>query len=481
MDSTQLTKITSILAGSAKINGSAQITDLDAFRKEPIDKLVRMAVFDSDPKSRAAARWAIKSAASSVGIFSASIEELYRKMGRAEIGGFTVPAINIRGMTYDVAGALFQAAMKNNAGAFIFEIAKSEIGYTYQQPDEYSTVIIAAAIKEGYRGPVFIQGDHFQVNAKNFKADREKEIDSLKSLIQEAVEGDFYNIDIDTSTLVDLSKPTLDEQQRLNYEVGAQLTAYLRSIEPKGITISVGGEIGEVGEQNSTPEELVAYMNGFNKTLAGLDAGYRGISKVSVQTGTSHGGVPLPDGSIAEVALDFDTLEKLGQIAKEKYGLCGAVQHGASTLPDEMFDRFPQVNTGEIHLATGFQNMIFDSSAFPSKLRERIYQELRVKFASERKEGQTDGQFIYKTRKKGFGLAKEEIWNIDPADLKTIKNELRDKFDFLFNQLKAVNNKEITLAAIDHPHPEASLENSLKWAQRYATPEPLGPSSPNED
>src|ERR671938_677564 len=95
--------------------------------------------------------------------------------------------------------------------------------------------------------------------------------------------------------------------------------------EPEGVTISVGGEIGEVGTQNSTVEELRAFMDGFNRTLKGKAApGTPGLSKISVQSGTSHGGVVLPDGSIADVKLDLDTLERLSTVARKEYGLAGA-------------------------------------------------------------------------------------------------------------------------------------------------------------
>ena len=99
------------------------------------------------------------------------------------------------------------------------------------------------------------------------------------------------------STLVDLSKPTVDEQQRENYVRAAELTALIRSLETDGVTISVGGEIGEVGKKNSTEEELRAYLDGYRRELDARAPGRVGLSKVSVQTGTSHGGVPLPDGT----------------------------------------------------------------------------------------------------------------------------------------------------------------------------------------
>jgi hypothetical protein len=78
----------------------------------------------------------------------------------------------------------------------------------------------------------------------------------------------------------------------------------------------------------------------------------------------------------------------------------GAVQHGASTLPDEAFDRFPAIGTAEIHLATGFQNIIYDSPNLPKSLRNQIYDYLNENMASERKSTDTDEQFLYKTRKK---------------------------------------------------------------------------------
>ncbi len=434
------------LGGIAEIGpGIVRVTDAAGVREKLIDKLVFNAVFNNSAEIKGMVRWLIRSIAGELGIRSASIQGLYEAMGRGEVSGFTVPAINIRGLSYDVARAVIRAAKKNNSGTFIFEIAKSEIGYTGQSPDEYAVVMIAAAVKEGYRGPVFIQGDHFQANAKKYQQDPQKEIEGLKSLIKEAIEAGFYNIDIDTSTLVDLSKPDLRGQQRLNFEIASELTAYIRQLEPQGITVSVGGEIGEVGGKNSTVEELRAFMDGYRESLAAKGASLKGISKISVQTGTTHGGVPLPDGTVAKVKLDFDTLGNISKVAREVYGLSGAVQHGASTLPDEAFHRFPETGTAEVHLATGFQNMTYDSRAFPHDFKEEIYNHLRQACAEEKKGGESDEQFIYKTRKKGFGPFKEKFWTLPEQVKQAIGQELEDKFDFLFKKLNVVNNYDIVL------------------------------------
>ena len=394
-----------------------------------MDTLARAAVFgESDEKEHA--RWLIWELGQAVGARPSSIQDLYMARGRGDVHGFTVPAINVRGMAYDTARAIFRSAIKLDAGAFILEIARSEIAYTDQRPAEYVAAILAAALREGFRGPVFIQGDHFQVNAKKFATDAATEVGAVKALAREAIAAGFYNIDIDTSTLVDISKQTLDEQQRLNYEVGMDIMRTVRELQPKGVTISVGGEIGEVGTQNSTVEELRAYMGGFNRLLP---PGMAGLSKISVQSGTSHGGVVLADGTIADVKLDFDTLETLSRVARAEYGAAGAVQHGASTLPDSAFNNFPKRETAEIHLATNFQNMLFDH--MPADVRNSIYEWLTENAKDERKATDSDDQFFYKTRKKALGPFKRRLWDL-PESTKAVMAKVYDeKFEFLFTQL----------------------------------------------
>jgi fructose/tagatose bisphosphate aldolase len=438
------------LEGVADWQEGFRLHDPAKITGEDLDKLTWTAVFGATPELRKTASWVIHMTGLKAGIWPASIHELYEARGRREFHGFTVPAINIRGMTYDAARAIFRAANSLDVGALIFEIARSEVGYTDQRPLEYGTVVMAAAIKEGFRGPLFVQGDHFQVNAKKYAADPTAEIDAVKSLIEEALRACFFNIDIDTSTLVDLSKPTTMEQQRANFENAALLTAHVRAHEPPGITVSVGGEIGEVGGKNSTVEELEAFMEGYAKALRSKGKNLKGISKISVQTGTSHGGVPLPDGTIATVKLDFEILEKLSRIALEKYGLAGAVQHGASTLPDEAFHHFPRTETCEIHLATGFQNIIYDCTSFPEELRGQVYDHLRETCASERKEGESDAQFIYKTRKKGFGPFKKQMWNLPLEIRRAIGGELEAKFRFLFEKLNVRGTKDLVSQKIAH-------------------------------
>ena len=443
------------------LDGRVTVHDESAIASPVMDKLVHTAVF-GDPDDREDARWLIWEIGQSVGVQPASIHDLYLARGRGECAGFTVPAMNIRGMAYDTGRSLFRAAVKLNVGALILEIARSEIAYTDQRPAEYVAVMLAAALREAFRGPVFIQGDHFQVNAKKFAVDPATEVNGVKQLAREAIAAGFYNIDVDTSTLVDLSKPTLKEQQRTNYEQAVELALTVRSLQPEGVNISIGGEIGEVGTQNSTVEELVTYMDGFNETLKKRSPGTEGLSKISVQSGTTHGGVVLPDGSIADVKIDFDTLARLSKVAREKYGLSGAVQHGASTLPDSAFNNFPHTETAEIHLATNFQTMLYDNIS--SELRNEIYEWLRENAKDERKPSDTDEQFFYKTRKKALGPFKKRFWDL-PSDVKArLSKAYEEKFSFLFTQLAVANTRDIVDRFVSpaeqhkpQPHPDLAV------------------------
>jgi fructose/tagatose bisphosphate aldolase len=446
------------LDGIAHLEGARLVIDDEArFRDTGVRDVAWTAAFAGDEGAVEAARWLVWEAAQELGARSASIQDLYMARARGEVSGFTVPAINLRAQTFDMARTVYEAAAEHAVGAVILELARSEQTYTYQRPADYATSVLAGAIAAGHQGPVFIQGDHYQFNAKKYAADPEAMTEEIRRACRLAYDAGYRNIDIDSSTLVDLSRPNLDAEQRDNYQRAAELTALIRSIETDGVTISVGGEIGEVGKKNSTEEELRAYLDGYLRELEGRAPGATGLSKVSVQTGTSHGGVPLPGGGVAEVKLDFEVLRRLGEVARQ-YGLAGAVQHGASTLPDELFHKFPEVETAEIHLATGFQNALYEHPAFPAELHREIEAWCFANAADERKDGQTDQQFVYTTRKKAIGPFKRQLWDLSTKD--EILASQKAKLLFLFTKLRVVESRRvvdryITPAEVHRPLPAA--------------------------
>ena len=441
-------------AGAVRQDGDAVVVENEnAVRTEWIDRVLYNAALNEDAAVRAHCCWLIRTVGQELGIILASIQDLYAAKARGEYANVTVPAINIRGFSCDTSRAILRAIKALDAGPVLFEIARSEMGYTFQAPHEYTAHVMAGAIKEGYRGPLFIQGDHFQVKLAKYNEDPAAEVQVVKDLIAEAIDAGFFNIDVDTSTLVDLGPDSLTEQQRLNFENCAVLTRHIRELEPAGVTVSIGGEIGEVGKQNSTPEELRAYADGLDALLGDLTS----ISKISVQTGTAHGGIPMPDGSVASVALDFDVLAGCTEASKE-YGMAGAVQHGASTLPDEAFHRFAECDAAEVHLATGFQNILFDGGQMPQDLKDATYTWLKANVSGDRKPEWTDEQFYYKTRKKGFGPFKKEWMELPTATRDAMAAQLEEKFLYIFEQLglkgtRALQDKYINPVRIDVPAP----------------------------
>ena len=429
----EIKDLLSILGDSLAVDGSTvKIKNAAQFRTH-IDKLVEISALGTGAK-QGWARYIIRKAALELGITPASVEDLYMGRGRGDVPmTFTTPAFNLRVLSYHAARAMFRAANKMNAGAFIFEIARSEIGYTGQRPAEYSTNILAAAIAEQWKGPVFIQGDHFQVSAKKYTTDPQAEIKSVKDLINEAVSAGFYNIDIDTSTLVDVSKASVPEQQLTNVSLSAEFGSYIRQVEPKNVTISIGGEIGEVGGHNSTEEELRAFMDGYNAAMKKSAPGKAGLSKISIQTGTSHGGTVLPDGTLAKVSIDFDTLRDLSRVARKDYKLGGTVQHGASTLPEDAFHKFVENEAIEVHLATNFMTMFYDNA--PADLKKEMYAWLDANSSSERKPGMTDEQFYYKTRKNAIGAFKAKMYQLSQTQKDKLSLAWEAQFEKLFKLL----------------------------------------------
>src|SRR6185436_15319438 len=309
-----------------------------------------------------------------------------------------------------------------------------------------------AALREGFAGPLFIQGDHVQTNAKKYNSpDRDKEVDGLRALIREEIAAGFYNIDIDTSTLVDLSKATLPEQQEVNVNLAADFTAFIRKHEPNTVTVSVGGVFGEVSGKNSDVHELHAYMDGFNAALKARGE-MVGLSKISVQTGTAHGGFINADGTLRmDVKIDLKTLEELSRVARKEYGLGGAVQHGASTLPPEAFDAFPRAGACEIHLATNFQNMVYEHPQFPAELKAEMYAWVREHATEERKPKDTEEQFIYKARKKAIGPFKQKMWALEDGGRRAIGQSLEEQFTFLMTKLKIGDTAAVVSRFVQAP------------------------------
>lgn len=403
------TQLSPLLEHVEQENGTIRSVNAEGVRRE-IEYLAPVAAFGSLQDRSAAHRlsWEI---GRKLGIYPASIDSIYRAVGANVIDRrFTVPAVNMRAVAFHTARGIFQAMAETRAGAVIFELSRGEIGFTAQRPHEYATMILCAAIAEGYSGPVFLQGDHFQVSASGYAENPEREVQAVEALIIEAVSAGFFNIDIDTSTMVNLSSPDIARQQELNVALTARLAKLIRELEPEGVTISVGGEIGEVGEANSTAEEVQVFLSGVTERLL---PDHLGLSKLSVQAGTRHGGLVLPDGSFGDMPVDFSLIEHLTRVCRESHGIAGSVLHGASMLQIEKIARLPDADCAEVHLAAAFLNAVYD--CLPEATVRTADNWVRKTFSHEWKKDWSEKQFLQHARRYPIGPFKRDWWALEES------------------------------------------------------------------
>jgi len=195
-----------------------------------------------------------------------------------------------------------------------------------------------------------------------------------------------------------------------------------------------------------------------------------GISKISVQTGTAHGGFVAADGKVrTDVKLDLVALEELSTAARKEYGLGGAVQHGASTLPPDAFDAFPKAGACEIHLATDFQNMVYEHPSFPKALKDEMYAWTREHAAEERKPSDTEQQFLYKGRKKAIGPFKKQVWSLDAAARDAIGASLQERFAFLMGKLNIGGTSDAVRRHVTITNPALNRQSEIRWAHGVVT------------
>lgn len=382
---------------------------------------------------------ALREEVSRTGVYPAAIGPIYHALKRGECAPMTIPAFNVRGMTYDIARVIWRTAIRLEAGPIIFELAPSEAEVGNQPYEEYAAVVMAAAAREGWQGPVFLQCDHIAVESL-------QALDSIKALCSHLVGAGYYQLDIDASHIPALEGVPLEVFHRCNAQASAELTRYFRSLQPAASPVTIGAEVGEIGQRNTTLEDIEIFMDEY---LSDLGVEVDAFDKLSVQTGTRHGGIVLADGSCGNMVLDLSLVSDLSKLVRQKYGIAGLVQHGASTLSLENLKCLPEHGVIEVHLATGIQNIVFDHPAFPEDLRTEMI--ARLATVSQNPEGDasltqddelTAAQRFYHARWEAWGLYKAELWQIPSESTAAIGETLETWVEALLHALQVVGQRE---------------------------------------
>lgn len=372
------------------------------------------------------------------GLFPASIAPVYQALGKGELAQMTIPAFNVRGLTYPLARAIWRSALQSECGPIIFELAPSESTGCDQTFEEYAAMTMAAAFKEGYRGPVFMQGDHFSV-------DDLSDAEPLKDLALQVIESGFYQIDIDGSHQYNSQAEQLTEFHAPNAQVTSQLIMAMRQKQPRGIHLTLGGEVGEIGGRNTSVEDLAAFHSELEKFLP---KGTPGLDKISAQTGTTHSGIVLPDGTTGKMSVDFNLITELASQARQ-FGWSGMVQHGASTLQFEDLAQLPQAGVVEVHLATQIQNILFDHPAFPVGLRDQMKRELVKSTRSaegdhlDTSDALSEAQRFYQARWAAWGIYKAQLWQLPSEVVNQVSVRLGDWATQIFRSLKIAQRSQV--------------------------------------
>jgi hypothetical protein len=85
---------------------------------------------------------------------------------------------------------------------------------------------------------------------------------------------------------------------------------------------------------------------------------------------------------------------------------------------------------------------------------------------SERKAGDSEEQFYYKSRKKAIGPFKRELWSLPEGVRSAIAADLESTFEFLFAQLKVNGTEDLVRRHVTAPQQHhAALKPALVAAQ----------------
>ena len=206
------------------------------------------------------------------------------------------------------------------------------------------------------------------------------------------------------------------------------------------MTISVGGEIGEVGTQNSTVEELRAYLDGYRRELDGARAGRHG-----------HLQGQRPDRDVARRRAAARRRRGRGQArfrgparARRRRPRVRAGGRRPARRVDPARRAVPPLPGGRDRRDPPRDRVPERALRAPGLPRSRSTARSRRgasrNAADERKPGQTDQQFVYTTRKKALGPFKRQLWELETKD--EILAAQRRKISYLFTELRVNDSRD---------------------------------------
>lgn len=447
------------LQGVVKLRQGSELRLLvpQMFRGELVDRFVYTSILGGTQKLRHLCSLILRSAALAHGIWCDSIHPFYKTLSTGRKAVMTIPAYNVRGLTYSIVRTIFRTAQKLNAGPFIIEISPHEMSFTQQRADEIGACVLGAALRENYFGPVFIQGDHFKIDAHRSQQEKLTDTNRMQSLISDAIGNGFYNFDIDATHSLTCEHQAGRDALQDHFERVARVCEFIRQAQPQGVTAAMGVEFGSMSRLLTQKDLVLREIDMLQSNLAALQV-TPGLTKIcfhldSDTNAMDNGLVPHISQSLSQEVLS--ALSGLSVQLKSMLQIAGLEIHAGSGISHSVLDNLPSNGIVEVHLGTQIQDIIFDHPRFPIGLTEEIHSYLETHCSMDLQAQTSRDYFYYTARKKSWGPFKKAICSLDERTKAAILQDIEKEVSLNFELLRVAGQRN-RLDEV-YPEPTASL------------------------
>lgn len=439
-------------------NGQVSFLDQGKATGTLTDRLVYNSVFHPDTQIKATSRWLIKAMARASQIFPASISGIFEFSKHQGARNLTLPVFQITAFSYTMARSIFRAARENNACAFIFEIDSNQIFHGNQTSGEFSTIVSAAAIREKYKGPIFIQGDYISFHGEDYQQNPTQEKSRLKNLINEAIKSGLYNLWMDSSEDIPPRGVGGEKNQNSKAPLFAELTDSVRILEPKGIDISLGCQINPFQESGFKKKDIREFMEQYQAKLQSLNPGAKGISKLGFSPERNSLATQPIGAPYEPEPLDPNTLIGLSKFANEEYGLMGRINLKPSDSSQNNLKRFSKIGNAEIHVPLEYHTLMINHHDFPSEFKD----ELNFNFPNPLEEEKTQSPLSHKP----FRVFKEKLWTLPEPLQQDISKDLETQVSSLLKALQIDHTQEMVFRSTSNPLVPLNLSEEMEICKK---------------
>lgn len=408
--------------------GGVEILNPEVARGVLTDRLIFNAVFHSETQIKATSRWLIKAIGQSLNIFSSSTHGLQNILNPPARKKMKTPVLQTPHLSYDIARAVFQAIQKHHMGPVIFELGESSMESENQSPGEFSATIFAAAIREEYQGPIFIQAHHIQVNTESFQRAPDKEIQKLKNLIIESIATGIYNLWINGFSISHSPQTRQVKTQNPSSQLLAVATDIIRLHEPKNLDISIGGGVKVSGDSKTFEKDIISFLDEYRENLQKIGENINGISKISFQP-------------FEEIPTEIHLM------LMNHYGLNGRVPLNSSNFSKEVLEDFSGIGGMEFPLNMPFHSLFIDHADLPENIRKTLIGSLSNPSISTN------------------NAIKKTLWTLPDTLRENIRNQFVEKIIFFFKTFKTTNALEDLQRNTPNPKIPLSLSAEMKALQ----------------